>query len=223
MRELAERAAAAGHSVELPRLPGHGTAVDDLVPRRWDDWTGEVVAAYERLADRAERIVVAGQSMGGALALWSGLRWPTLTGLVCINPVTQSQPSDVIEMLEEFLDEGRAVIPGGPSDIADPEMTDVAYPDTPVAPLLSFLTEGVAPMADRYVELTMPLRLFTSRQDHVVPPADSDHLAATYGGPVQRTWLERSYHVATRDFERHVVVDESMEFVARVLAHGVIA
>ena len=61
-------------------------------------------------------------------------------------------------------------------------------------------------MADRYGELTMPLLLFTSRQDHVVEPAQSEYLAATYGGPVDHRWLERSYHVATQDFDRDVII-----------------
>ena len=46
--------------VELPRLPGHGTTIDDMLTTRWADWTAEVEAAYQRLAARADRIVVAG-------------------------------------------------------------------------------------------------------------------------------------------------------------------
>jgi carboxylesterase len=63
----------------------------------------------------------------------------------------------------------------------------------------------------------MPLRLFTSRHDHVVEPADSEHLAATYGGAVEHTWLERSYHVATRDHDRDLVIAETIAFAERVL------
>ncbi len=39
MRPLAEALAAAGFTVELPLLPGHGTAVEDMVPTRWEDWS----------------------------------------------------------------------------------------------------------------------------------------------------------------------------------------
>ena len=46
MRGLAEAMAAAGHSVELPRLPGHGTTVDDMLTTSWADWA-------RRLRDRA--------------------------------------------------------------------------------------------------------------------------------------------------------------------------
>ena len=54
-------------------------------------------------------------------------------------------------------------------------------------------------MSERYGELKMPLRLFTSPQDHVVEPAGSEFLAAHYGGPVEHpgssaatTWRRRT-------------------------------
>ena len=116
-------------------------------------------------------------------------------------------------MLDDFLDDGIEIVPGEGSDIADPDVVDIAYAGTPLAPLMSLLLDGVAPITDRFGELTMPLRLFTSRNDHVVDPADSEHLAAHYGGPVEHTWLERSYHVATRDYDRDLIVAEIVAFV----------
>ena len=53
----------------------------------------------------------------------------------------------------------------------------------------------------------MPLLLFTSVQDHVVQPSDSDALAATYGGSVERVMLERSYHVATQDYDKDIIFE----------------
>ena len=35
MRPLAVALAAAGYTVDLPLLPGHGTAVEDMIPTRW--------------------------------------------------------------------------------------------------------------------------------------------------------------------------------------------
>lgn len=218
IRNVAEALAAAGHHVELPRLPGHGTSIDDMLGTGWHDWLGEVHAAYERLVDRAASVVVAGQSMGGTLALTLALARPGVRGLVCINPLTRTRGADVIEMIDDYLDDGIRVAPGEGSDIADPEGSDISYPGTPLAPLRSLLVDGVAPLAGRFGELTMPLRLFTSRQDHVVEPADSEHLAASFGGPVEHTWLERSYHVATRDHDRDLVVAGTVAFAERVTA-----
>jgi carboxylesterase len=216
VRGVAEAFAAAGRDVELPRLPGHGTSVEDMLGTGWSDWNGEVADSLARLSERVDRTVLVGQSMGGTLALRAALDHPSVAALVCINPATRLRDEETMAMLDDFLDDGIAIVPGEGSDIADPDSSDVAYPGTPLAPLKSLLLEGVAPITDRFGELTMPLRLFTSRQDHVVLPSDSVHLASTYGGPVTHTWLERSYHVATRDFDRHLVVTESLAFVDRV-------
>ncbi len=216
MRAVALGMIDAGFQVESPRLPGHGTTIDDMLATGWADWTGEVEAAYQRLAARADRIVVAGLSMGGTLTLWTGFQHPEVAGLVCVNPATRPQPEVVLEMLSEMDEAGQHVMPGIGSDIADPDAVEIAYEGTPVRPLLSLQHDGLAPMTHRFGELTMPLRLFTSRQDHVVDPTDSEHLAATYGGPVTHTWLERSYHVATQDYDRQLIVDETRAFVVAV-------
>jgi carboxylesterase len=214
MRGIAEALAAAGFDVELPRLPGHGTSVDDMMCTDWSDWSRHVAEVVDHLSQRVERVVLIGQSMGGSLVLRTALDMPTVAAVVCINPVTRGRDADFYEMLTDFIDDGITVAPGDGSDIADPDATDVTYPDTPLAPLRSLLVDGVGPIADRYGELTMPLRLFTSRQDHVVDPGDSEHLAATWGGAVEHTWLERGYHVASVDYDRDIVIDGTVAFVA---------
>lgn len=218
MRGFAEAMAAAGFHVELPRLPGHGTTLDDMMTTTWADWTGAVEQAYAALVSRAGSIVVAGLSMGGSLALWTALHHPEVAGLVCVNPATEPPAFDVRSMLAEMLDTGTPVIPGIGSDIADPDAHEIAYEGTPVAGLLSLVDDGLAPLSSRYGELHMPLLLFTSRQDHVVEPAQSDYLAAHYGGPVDHRWLERSYHVATQDFDRDVIFLAAVDFAQKVTA-----
>jgi carboxylesterase len=218
VRGVAEAMAAAGYDVELPRLPGHATSVSDMLVTGWPDWNGEVNRAVDRLTERVSQVVAIGQSMGGTLVLRAALDRDAIRAVVCINPLTRVRDADTMAMLDDLLEDGIAVAPGEGSDIADPDSSDVAYAGTPIAPLKSLLLDGVAPVADRYGEITVPLRLFTSRNDHVVEPADSDYLAARYGGPIEHTWLERSYHVATRDYDRDLIVAESLAFVAKVFA-----
>jgi carboxylesterase len=52
----------------------------------------------------------------------------------------------------------------------------------------------------------------------VVDPADSEYLAGVYGGPVEHVWLERSYHVATQDYDRDLIQRTAVEFARRVCA-----
>lgn len=218
MRGLAEACAAAGLHVEMPRLPGHGTTIDDMLTTSWSDWLGEADAALARLRERCDRVVVAGLSMGGSLTLRLGADHPDVRGLVCINPATQPQPPDVVTMLEAMLADGTEVMPGIGSDIADPAAHEAAYEGTPLRPLLSLVNDGLAPLGAAYPTMTVPLLLMNSPDDHVVEPAQAEFLAAHYGGPVERVSLTRSYHVATQDFDKDLINERTVEFARRVTA-----
>src|SRR5438067_3818811 len=82
MRGLATAFAEAGFTVELPRLPGHGTSLDDMLTTGWADWSGWAEQAYQDLAGRCERVVVAGLSMGGTLTAWLAANHPEVAGIV---------------------------------------------------------------------------------------------------------------------------------------------
>lgn len=216
LRAQADSFAELGFHVELPRLPGHGTTLDDMLTTSWADWSREAEAAYQRLALRTENIVVMGLSMGGTLTLWVGLQHPDAAGLVLVNPAAVNQANDALTMIKEMVDDGVTVAPGIGSDIADPDATEIAYEGTPLVPLLSLNNDGIAPIVDRYGELAMPILLYTSKNDHVVPPAASDHLAATAGGAVEHVLLERSFHVATQDYDAADITAGATAFAARV-------
>jgi len=64
----------------------------------------------------------------------------------------------------------------------------------------------------------MPALIITSRQDHVVNPEDSDVLADNISGPVERIWLEKSFHVATLDYDKAEIEEAALAFAQRVTA-----
>jgi carboxylesterase len=216
MRSLAERFAAAGHTVDLPLLPGHGTVVEDMIPTGWDDWSAHADARYAELAARCDQVVVAGLSMGGALTAWLGSEHPEIAGLICINPVV-SVPAGMREAVTQVLESGADRFAGIGSDIAKPGVVETAYAETPLAPLLTMF-DAADHLGDRLSRITSPMLVITSRQDHVVPPENSDLLAASVSGPVERLWCERSYHVVTQDFDQDLVEDAAVDFAAKVLA-----
>jgi carboxylesterase len=219
MRPVAEAFAAAGFAVELPRLPGHGTTVDDMITTGWADWTGAAEEAYQRLAARCEQVVVTGLSMGGSLTIWLATRHPEIAGIVCINAATRPQPDEVLDMVRGMVAEGEDRIPNIGADIADPDVTDSAYEAVPLVPLLS-LMDGLAALQGDLGRITCPVLIMTSPNDHVVEPASSDHLADAVAGPVERIALERSYHVATLDHDGALVCQEAVAFAQKVMAGG---
>ena len=52
MREIAEVFGAAGFHVELPRLAGHGTNVEEMMDTRWADWSRDAENALSELRKR---------------------------------------------------------------------------------------------------------------------------------------------------------------------------
>ena len=214
MRPLADAFAAAGHSVEMPLLTGHGTVVEDMLDTTWADWSADAEAAYERLAARTEQVVVVGLSMGGSLTLWLATRHPELPGIICVNPATQAA-AEVREVIQAMVDSGDEVMVGIGSDVADPDSPESAYADTPLRPLLSMFDAANGIQAD-LPKITCPLLLFTSPQDHVVPPGDSDYLAEQVSGPVERISCDRSYHVATLDYDKDMIIERSLDFIEKV-------
>ena len=215
VRPVAEAMVEAGFDVEMPRLPGHGTTIEDMMTTGWDDWFGAALGSFDVLADRCDRVVVAGLSMGGLLTLAVGGE-RAAAGLICVNPVARMRSPEETAMIEEFIDDGMAVLPGIGSDIADPSATELSYEGTPLVPLRSMFLDGVRPRCEHWGRLEMPLLLFTSEHDHVVDPADSSHLASTFGGSVEHIWLERSFHVATQDFDRDLICERSVGFASEI-------
>ena len=216
MRPLADALADAGFAVELPRLPGHGTSVEDLAETSWDDWLTEADRSLRALRARTPdgEVVVVGLSMGGVLTAALAEGHPEITGIVLINtPV--AAPAELAASLEEMLAGGIDVIDSIGGDIADPDADEVSYDATPLRPLLTMLTAGEQ-VRERLSDIFQPTLLITSRQDHVVNPEDSDVLAAGISGPVERLWLEKSFHVATLDYDRAEVEHRTVEFARRI-------
>ena len=216
MRAIATSLGAAGFHVELPLLPGHGTVMEDLIPIRWDDFVGEVEVAYSKLAARVDKVVVVGLSLGGALTLRVGANHPEVAGLVCINPAAEPQDPSVIEFLQSILDGGTEVLPGVRGDIADPDATESGYDGTPLRAMLSLVVDGLGPLGSEYPGMHMPMLLMTSPQDHVVEPRQSEFLVANYGGPIERISLDRSFHVATLDYDKEIIYEATVAFAQRV-------
>lgn len=216
MRPLAERFAAAGLAVELPRLPGHGTTVEEMATTSWDDWSAEAEAAYERLAARVDRVVVAGLSMGGTLAVWLATRHPEIAGLVLVNPAVEPVPP-MRELVEHLTAAGERFFPGVGSDIAAPGVVESAYERSPVDGLGSLL-DAIDELQPRLADVRCPILLATSPEDHVVPPSSSDHLARSVAGPVTRLTLHRSFHVATLDLDREELEGAAVDFASGVTA-----
>ena len=215
MRGLAEAFASAGFAVELPRLPGHGTSVEDMMTTTWADWSAAVERAYRGLAARCEKVVVSGLSMGGTLTLWLAARHPEIAGVIVINAVVVSPGPGLREDLRQRQARGVPTVPGVGNDVADPGAKELAYDAAPVEAMLSLL-EALEDLQPRLGQVACPTLVMTSPQDHVVPASQSDTIAASVSGPVERLTLARSYHVATIDHDKGEIERRAVVFARKV-------
>ncbi|MFD3802769.1 alpha/beta hydrolase [Streptomyces sp. NPDC058611] len=215
LRPWAEYLAGRGLTVSLPLLPGHGTRWQDMQLTGWQDWYAEVDRALRELLDRCAQVFVFGLSMGGALSLrLAAKHGDAISGLVLVNPANK-----VHDPLAVALPVARHFIrstPGIASDIAKPGSEEVGYDRVPTHAAHS-LRKFLQLVDAELPQVTQPLLLLHSPQDHVVPPADSARILARVSSTdVTETLLEQSYHVATLDHDAERIFADSFAFVGRL-------
>jgi carboxylesterase len=217
MRPLADALVAAGFTVSMPRLPGHGTTIEDMLTTGWPEWSGEAERAYQELAAKTEKVVVAGLSMGGTLTAWLAAHHPEVAGIILINAAVKPYDPDSRAFIQAMIDAGDVIAPGVGADLADPDAHEPAYEGSPLPSLLTMF-DAVDDLQGRFADITCPALVMQAPQDHVVDPSAADHVAGLLGGPVERVSLDRSYHVATLDYDKELIQERSVEFVKKVTA-----
>jgi carboxylesterase len=210
VRAWAQSLAEAGYAVRMPLLPGHGTSWQELATTRWHEWHAALDAAYLELADECEQVVVAGLSMGGALALRIAATRP-VAGAVVVNPglVIDDPRAPLAGILKLVLKSTPAIA----NDILKPGSDEGAYPRTPVAAAheLNKMFKDTVRLLPR---VTAPVRVYRSTVDHVV--SDSSMVALRRGltnAPLEVVRLENSYHVATMDNDAPEIFRGTAEFI----------
>lgn len=219
LRPWAEHLAKAGYTVELPRLPGHGSSRDAMSITRWPDWFTRVERSLLLLAQRCETIIVAGLSMGGCLALrLAQVHGAHVQGLVLVNPAIASADRRLLAL--PVLRHLVPSMPGISNDIALPGQDEHAYHRTPLKPLHSY-TQMWKRVRRDLPAITQPVLLFRSANDHVVDGTSAPLiLSGVSSSDVTHVLLHRSHHVATLDYDAETIFTKSHEFIERLTAHS---
>ncbi|WP_270889121.1 alpha/beta hydrolase [Pedococcus sp. 5OH_020] len=215
MRPWGEHLAAQGYTVRVPRLPGHGTTWRDMNRTRWQDWYAEVDRTFRQLYERCDRVFVGGLSMGGALALALAQdQGPRVSGLVLVNPAVKFEDWRVrlVPILRHVMPSAAAIA----SDIKKAGVTELAYDRSPVHAAHSQFVAWKNVIRD-LPEVTQPVLVLHSPDDHVVPASSSELiLARISSADSTEILLHDSYHVATLDNDAPRIFEESVRFIERL-------
>lgn len=215
MKPWGHTLADAGLTVRVPRLPGHGTKWQDANLTTWQDWYAEAERNLLELQGACETVFVMGLSMGGSLALRIGEQHgDDIAGLVLVNPAVHTERPDrfLMPILRHFV----PAWPGISNDIKKPDQDEVAYTKIPIKAAYS-LMQLWADIKPNLGQISAPVLLFSSREDHIVETSNSEYVIAHVGSAdKEQVWLEDSFHVATLDNDAPLIEERSLAFVKRL-------
>ena len=218
LRYLAERLNAAGYTVHVPLLPGHGRSPREFARVHADAYSLAAEAGLDALRARHAWIGVGGLSMGGALAAKLAadasdvrvllLLAPYLAGTPQVAWATRTAP--VWGLVQPFLGAR------GEQSVHDPSARSTSHAYGVVSPnalraLLATAARGRAALAS----VTVPTLVIHSRTDNRIPEAVATETTATLRAPTERHWVTGCGHVITVDYCKDVVAQLVLTFLAR--------
>jgi carboxylesterase len=208
-RPLAEWLGEQGLSVIAPRLPGHGTHWEDLARTRWTDWEAEAVGALRDLSTRCADVCVVGVSMGGAMALHLAAAHPDrVRSVAVVNAYIHDSRLAMAPVVRLFTRTKKLRT----NDINKGGQDEVAYDRAPVVTLGS-LGQLLKQAESELPSVHQPLLVFSSPQDHLVKPANSELIMRKAGSTQKElVHLANSFHVATLDHDAELIRERILEF-----------
>lgn len=235
---LAQRLAAAGHTVLCPLLFGHGGSRTMLGATTWRQWYAGITAAHEDLSAQCDHVVVGGLSAGAALALMLAADHPSRIGGVVLYAPTFSPRSWARlwygPLLCRLGHKGLANLFGAqevaPYGIKDDKLRRLSLEridaqgrtradafGRPGGVMLELHWLAAATRA-RLSKTSQPALIFHAREDDREDGSVSYWLQAKLGGITDVVVLEDSFHLVTVDRQRELVLERTLEFASKVQA-----
>lgn len=203
-----------GFSVVGPRLPGHGTSPDDIEKTGYLDWLGKVEDELHMLSQRKKKLFVTGLSMGGTLTLNLAARFHNkISGIATIAASAGILGAEFSDLLTA---PAPTRMPGMAVDVKDPQATAISYHEVPMTSMRDL---GVLALVTRNLmdRITCPALVMHPREDHTVPPENAMEIVkAVKSDDIRMLWLNNSYHVATIDYDKDLIIDRIGNFFTEI-------
>ncbi len=133
-------------------------------------------------------------------------------GYPTVRTLNSAQKLSIAELLQHVLPS----LGGIAGDIKKPDVVELAYDRNPLRAMYS-QTKLWKIVVEDLPQLRLPVLLFTSRTDHVIPPISWQTFLKRVGSDdVTQIFLEDSYHVATLDNDAELIFTESVRFIQRL-------
>ena len=229
---LAKKLNAAGYTVRVPLLPGHGENVGRLSGKRWQAWYEEVSAHFEDLSSKYKTVSVAGLCMGAVLALHlaaeKGARVRALSVMATtlffdgwalpwykfLMPLATHTPLKHFMSFKEREPFGvknerlRERVAAGMKQ----DGSGIAYSKMPMTSVRE-MQKLIAATKMGLHKIKTPTIILHAEEDDVASLRNADYLERYLGAAkVRRVTLRDSYHLITVDNDRDQVARETVAF-----------
>ncbi|MBX6394409.1 MAG: alpha/beta fold hydrolase [Alicyclobacillaceae bacterium] len=214
MRPMGEWLAEKGYTVLGPVLAGHGTTPEEMEGTGWRDWVASAQEAFESLRRQCDRVVVAGLSMGGTLALYlgSGVGGPLPDAVIAMcAPIYlwdwRAYLARFIAPVHRFHRDAGA---GYPDEV---KQYLGGYDITPTR-CVGDLLILVKRVKNLLPKIRIPTLVLQARRDRTVRPASAPYILSRLGSEDKELkWYENSGHILTVDRDREVVWQDVYEWL----------
>lgn len=208
-----------GWTVHAPRLAGHGDTPAAMARSTAADWIRSLEHGLDRLSERCSTIFMAGLSMGGCLTLYMAARHADrIKAAVPINACLYFGGPGLAALA--YAEDAPDYVVGVGNDVKDPGVVEVAYREIPV-PTIKEIYALMNVTRDLLSRVVCPTLVMVSPEDHVVPPANARDILIGIGAKDRRQLvLDNSYHVATIDFDKEVIAEETRRFFKEQIRQG---
>ena len=225
MRELGQHLNQIGYTVLAPRLFGHGTNIADINRAYWENWVASVEDAYHMLKTSCQKVIVAGLSMGGALALYVG-SYLDVDGVIAMATPFGMAGSVSDQKIMPYL---KFISIFKPFRKYDPILGKGWY--SPENAKDNNSLAGYIPLAAAYEldqflkfskhelkKITAPTQLIFSKADQTVAYENMKKIQNVVGESVKcLITFEKSGHVLTMDGEKEEVFKQIEKFIKSIL------
>ena len=212
MRPLGEYLHSRGYTVLCPRLPGHGTSVEDLKETVASQWVAAAKLGYAILAKEYQRIYVAGLSMGGLLAIVIAATEKVEKAAFLATPIfLQDKRAPFLPILRFFIH----YLPKHKRSYHEMDKYCQAYDRMPTKPLTSLFALIKTCKKELIQKITIPCLVLQSKIEHTVNPKSAQYIyecLATAKEKKELVWLEKSGHILTLDCEHKQVFQKIGDF-----------
>jgi carboxylesterase len=206
VRPLAEYLNANGFTAFAPLLPGHGTSPEDLNKATWMDWIDEAKKGLTVLKQSCASVYVAGESMGGLVALWLAAHDPQIQGALLYAPAISIRNDWAAGIISRFI----PFIQKRSTDDSMPWKGYYVNPTRAVYQLFLLQKE----IRSHLHKVNQPVLIFQGALDQtVIPEGALEILKKINSEKKGLIWLKDSTHCLLLDREQAYVFSLSCRFI----------